>query len=350
LFRKFGCAALLLAADISLPALASQDIGAAVWIKNDAALESGDHSQPLSKGAAIHKGETIVTGDDSIAEVELLDKTKLAIGSGARATLDQFNYNSATPSGKFEVRLTKGAFRVMTGGAPKIAYEFRTPTATFGVRGAVFDVYVAEGGGAAAVIHEGTINICNLAQSCTAYSQARQVVFVSKDGAFSVHPAWDGAIILAVNAETAFPFLGQRLFIDPVPRWSHAALSVPAPEVSPQAGPARQDVLPAAHLKNVSGEVLVNRGQGYQPVTEGVDVHPGDRVRVVIGSTDVVYWNGTAVHVGNGEIVLVLTEPPGAPPLFADGSDIVVLGGGVAAGGLAAIIIVEAQKSHGASP
>jgi hypothetical protein len=101
----------------------------------------------------------------------------------------------------------------------------------------------------------------------------------------------------------------------------------------------------AGHLANVQGKVLLNRGQGFQPVRGDVDVSPGDRVRAVGGSAEIVYWNGTIVPVQNGQMVVVLSnDPAGAAwlgevpaPILIGGAALVSIGVGVA--------VLESQSS-----
>jgi hypothetical protein len=70
----------------------------------------------------------------------------------------------------------------------------------------------------------------------------------------------------------------------------------------------------AATLTNVEGAVSINRGDGYVPVVNGATVGPGDRVRTLKGSVNVVYENGCPVKVGPHEVVLVQAAAPGCTP------------------------------------
>jgi hypothetical protein len=66
----------------------------------------------------------------------------------------------------------------------------------------------------------------------------------------------------------------------------------------------------AAVLSNVQGSVIVNRGDGFQPAQGGTSIAPGDRVRVVAGSAEILYENGCVVKIGQGQMVAVLHTPP----------------------------------------
>jgi hypothetical protein len=113
----------------------------------------------------------------------------------------------------------------------------------------------------------------------------------------------------------------------------------------------------AALLSNVQGSVIVNRGDGFQPAQGGTSIAPGDRVRVIAGSAEIVYENGCVVKLGQGQMVAVLNTPPacrGTSPATAKSagpagsSDMTYyyIGGGlVLAGGLGAGALFLVQKA-----
>ena len=203
---------------------ATPDVGKTIAVKNEVVLETPDSKQPLAKGEVVHQDEIIVTGDDASAEVELLDRTKLAAGANARIVLDKFIFDASASPGSISVNVSKGAFRFITGIAPKTSYEIKTPTASLGVRGTVFDVFVAENGETAVLLHEGGVDVCNTARSCQSLDKAGGILHVGLAGAFSTLFRWDGSIMKGIGVATAFPFVGRRLAIDPVRRLSPNAL------------------------------------------------------------------------------------------------------------------------------
>jgi len=224
---------------------AAPDVGKTVAVKNEVNLEIGESKQSLSKGAIVHQDEIIVTGEAASAEIELLDKTKLAAGANARIVLDKFVYDASASPGSISVNLSKGAFRFITGLSPKASYEIKTPTASLGVRGTVFDVYVADNGETAVLLHEGEVGICNTARSCQNLNKAGGILHVGVAGAFSSLLKWDGAVMKGIGAATAFPFVGKRLAIDPVRRLSQGIL------VNGTGGIGGTITAPAKNLKHI---------------------------------------------------------------------------------------------------
>jgi hypothetical protein len=112
----------------------------------------------------------------------------------------------------------------------------------------------------------------------------------------------------------------------------------------------------AAVLANVQGSVIVNRGDGFQPAQSGASMAPGDRVRVVQGSAEILYDNGCVVRVGSGQMVAVLHTPPnckagspvssGANSGESSNMTYYYIGGGLlVAGGIGAGALLLVQKA-----
>jgi opacity protein-like surface antigen len=209
------------------------DVGTTVAVTNTVTLESGTVKQPLLKGAAVHQDEIIVTGTDAKAEVELLDRTKLAVGPEARLVLDKFVYDPMASSASISLKVSKGAFRFLTGLAPKDSYEIRTPVAFVGTRGTVFDLYVGRAGETAVLLLQGTVQVCNLTGQCRLQDRIGSILIVGADGVISQYSGCKGSFIQQVGFQTAFPFIGKTLLIDPIRRMSPADFECVPPHRPP---------------------------------------------------------------------------------------------------------------------
>jgi hypothetical protein len=85
-----------------------------------------------------------------------------------------------------------------------------------------------------------------------------------------------------------------------------AALALLAAPVVVQA-----DTQPIANLSNVSGDVLVNQGDGFQPATPGLALHAGDRVIVSgTGQAGLFYSGGCGVSLAPGSMATVSSLTP----------------------------------------
>lgn len=132
------------AAAFVLPASAEPGdaIGAAVTIVNHVTGEFNRNLRNLETGDDVRQEEIIAVADDSLGELMLRDQTKVALGPGARLTLDRFVYDPNRTGGSIVLNLVKGGFRFITGIAAKPVYSIRTPVASITVRGTVFDLYI----------------------------------------------------------------------------------------------------------------------------------------------------------------------------------------------------------------
>ena len=123
---------------VALPTAALADpgdaIGSAVAVVNQVTGEFRQDLRKLSTGDDVVQEEVIAAGANSIAELMLRDQTKLAIGPGARLTLDRFIYDPNKTSGAIVLNLIKGGFRFITGVAAKPFYAIRTPVAAITVQ------------------------------------------------------------------------------------------------------------------------------------------------------------------------------------------------------------------------
>jgi hypothetical protein len=100
----------------------------------------------------------------------------------------------------------------------------------------------------------------------------------------------------------------------------------------------------AAMLANIEGSVSINRGDGFQPVSAGATVAPGDRIKTGKSSTvNVVYENGYSVPVGPNQVRTVQYAPPSAKDSAGGAAAAESAGGGLggaAFGGIATPVVV----------
>jgi FecR protein len=208
-----------------LPASAARpEIGGAVAVKNEVTAEDGDATRKLTKGGKVFQNDILATSKSASAQIEFLDKTKLAVGPSARIVLDKFIYDANAAPGSISINLAKGAFRFITGASPKAAYEIKTPTASMGVRGTVFDVYVADDGDTVVLLHEGGVDICSTPTTCQRHDKIGHIVHIGLDRVISAPLRWDGTLMKGLAVTTAFPFVGKKLVIDPVRRLTYGGI------------------------------------------------------------------------------------------------------------------------------
>jgi hypothetical protein len=158
-------------------------IGSAVTVVSyvTADLEDAGNPRQLRDGDDVRQQELIEVDQSGRSEIELNDRTKLALGPGARLLLDRFVYDPGLDGGAIVVNLVRGAFRFITGVAAKPAYVIRTPNASITVRGTIFDVFVARPNETWVLLIEGGVEACTASGRCVVNDQPGKLIRISDD-------------------------------------------------------------------------------------------------------------------------------------------------------------------------
>jgi len=145
---------------------AGEQIGEALAVIDQATATGTAGEQTLRVGMQLASGDRIKT--DGIGQAQLLfkDGTRLVVGPNSELELDEFVFRAEAAENKFVVNAFNGAFRFITGGAEKDAYLIRTPSATIGVRGTIFDFAVDAGETNLLLLHGGA-TVCGETGECT---------------------------------------------------------------------------------------------------------------------------------------------------------------------------------------
>lgn len=159
-------------------ALAAESIGSAVGVTPQA---TGTIAGALTVGSQIFQDETIQTGSAGTAELRFNDETRLGMGPRSTVKLDQFVYRGGQQGDTVVLKLTKGAFRFVTGDAPKKAYRIETPVAVIGLRGTVLDITI-DGNNVEVTLVEGGADVCPNGRGCSAINNPGESVTVLPSG------------------------------------------------------------------------------------------------------------------------------------------------------------------------
>ncbi len=105
----------------------------------------GEAARLLGKGQVVMKGETLSTGTNSFAIVQLNDGTRMTLRPKTIFKVDQLNTNAGEESALLS--LLKGGFRAITGSISKRfkgVFKVNTHIATIGIRGTEFDARICD--------------------------------------------------------------------------------------------------------------------------------------------------------------------------------------------------------------
>lgn len=98
----------------------------------------GAQTRTLVIGTDVVQRERIVTDAGGKAQILFLDQSALTVGQNADITLDEFVYSAEKSEGEISANVARGVMRFVGGKISKAGnVNFRTPTATIGIRGGI---------------------------------------------------------------------------------------------------------------------------------------------------------------------------------------------------------------------
>jgi hypothetical protein len=124
-------------------------VGINAAIRNKVAIRGAATKKlrPAVLRERVFLNDEVNTAAASQLQILLLDRTTFTVGANARVAVDRFVYDPARNSRSTGVSVARGAFRFMSGrslGKPSGPATVRTPVATIGVRGTIFEGVVGE--------------------------------------------------------------------------------------------------------------------------------------------------------------------------------------------------------------
>jgi hypothetical protein len=143
-------AAIAAASVATSPLLAQANaVGVNAAVRNKVAIRGAATRKlrPAVVRERVFLNDEVNTGASSQLQILLLDRTTFTVGANARVAVDRFVYDPARNSRSTGVSVARGAFRFMSGrslGKPSGPATVRTPVATIGVRGTIFEGVVGE--------------------------------------------------------------------------------------------------------------------------------------------------------------------------------------------------------------
>ena len=184
-------------------------IGVASAVKNR--VEGSSGNRVLAAGSSVFAREVVRTGDESTAQLLFLDETSLSIGPQSEVTLDRFVFDPNRGAGNVVINATRGAFRFVSGSQQPSSYQIRTPVATIGVRGTVFDLYLARNNQgqmvAVIILIEGSTTL-TIGGKVFNLTKPGQAMVVTQGGSVQLLN-WDSTLFSVVN-NIRFPLFGDR--------------------------------------------------------------------------------------------------------------------------------------------
>jgi hypothetical protein len=138
--------------------------------------EEMEHEDPA------YMQELVETGDESALLIVFSDGSKLTLGENASAVIDEFVYDPAAKIGNQAIKLTKGAFRYVSGALPKENVKIETPPATLGIRGTELVIEISADGDVEASTESGEANWRPRGEDAEEIVEAGFVLQIGRDG------------------------------------------------------------------------------------------------------------------------------------------------------------------------
>lgn len=104
------------------------------------ATAPGAAGRVVETGKSVYSHDKVTTGPEGKLQVLLLDQTSFTMGPNSEMELDEFVFDPNTNVGKVSAKITKGAFRFITGKVARrdpASMQVTTPVGTIGIRGTI---------------------------------------------------------------------------------------------------------------------------------------------------------------------------------------------------------------------
>lgn len=187
---KAAIAALALTLASGSYALAqTSSIGQATSVQNTVYGTVSGNQKQLEDGNDVFQNEKVHTTASSTAHLQFVDQTKLSLGPQSEVVLDRFVYDPSGGVGDVTMQLGRGTFRFITGTQDKRSYQIKTPVATIGVRGTIFDV-INTAVCSIFVIEEGSITLTFANGKTMVLDKAGQGIQACLDGSIIGPQPW----------------------------------------------------------------------------------------------------------------------------------------------------------------
>lgn len=218
-------------------------VGKVIWVKGSfKAIMPNQEERNLQKASIIYEHDTLVTGNNSQAQIAFTDNTLMTFRTDTTFYIDKYKYNASPNNsshsvGSYVMNLVEGGFRTVTGAIAKnnpSDYKVNTPVATIGVRGTDYSIYVHDGEiyigyiqGSPCMTSKKSSDVKN---NTLCLSQDKPYGYIPQNGAIPVPISQRPPVFqekLPVTPATVAPFSGGA------PADSSAPSQAPVPQVNP---------------------------------------------------------------------------------------------------------------------
>lgn len=128
------------------------------------AVDAAGKTRALGRRAPVFVGDTVVTGEQSIAQIKFTDGSLVAMKADSQLRIERYSTREGGGADAFGVSVLKGGFRSLTGAIGKRSpeeYKVGARVATIGIRGTDYEVDLDLDSGLGLGVWSGAIEACN---------------------------------------------------------------------------------------------------------------------------------------------------------------------------------------------
>ncbi|MDH5547868.1 MAG: FecR domain-containing protein [Gammaproteobacteria bacterium] len=144
-------------------------IGKFVFVIGNVSVEDSlGKTRKVKKGSELNAGDAVVTGNNGMAQIRMIDKAFVSVRKESRFVVDSYNFGVRAEERESKLKLVKGGFRTITGLIGKTnrnGYQLSTPVATLGIRGTDYAVNLSPKGDIFVGVLAGGVTVKNRAGS-----------------------------------------------------------------------------------------------------------------------------------------------------------------------------------------
>ncbi|GHC19072.1 FecR family protein [Aidingimonas halophila] len=150
---------------VSLPAVADEPAGVVLSARGDVEARMAGEARTLSRRSEVFPEERVVTGESSRGQIRFEDGELVELDADSELRIDEFvepDANDEEGEGHSTKSLLKGGMRAISGAIDgEETYAVDTPSATIGIRGTTYRLFVEDDGTLHAAVQEGRISVEN---------------------------------------------------------------------------------------------------------------------------------------------------------------------------------------------
>lgn len=128
---------------------AGEQFGKTILARGNVTADRNNERAPLKRLSPLFRQDILRSGNNARGQFRMIDNALINLQQNSVLRLEKYELKSAAGDGSVLMELISGGLRTITGAIgkqDKNAYQLRTPVATIGIRGTLYEVEIADNG------------------------------------------------------------------------------------------------------------------------------------------------------------------------------------------------------------